>query len=186
VHPPGQPTGEIVKSNADRQTKAGERHDPKDPSPGRRRPRGSSARARHLDLGGLDQLTGYVVRRAQVWIFQDFKRRLRDFDITPAQFAVVKVVAANPGVAQARVAEVLGIERARLVEMLDRLGRRGLVVRSRSPSDRRTHALQLTHDGAALLERLQPCLAAHEQNVVARIGAEDKTTLLRILRPLLR
>ena len=103
----------------------------------------------HLNLGGLDQFTGYVVRRAQVWIFQDFKRVLRKFDITPAQFSVVKIVAANPGVVQARVAEVLAIERARLVEMLDRLERRGLIVRSRSPSDRRSHALHLTQGAPA-------------------------------------
>jgi DNA-binding MarR family transcriptional regulator len=140
----------------------------------------------HLDLGGLDQSTGYVVRRAQVWIFQDFKRLLRKFDITPAQFAVVKIVAANPGVVQARVAEVLAIERARLVEMLDRLERRGLIARSRSPSDRRSHALHLTPGGAGLLERLDPLIAAHEQHVLDRIGADDKRELLRILRPLLR
>ncbi len=140
----------------------------------------------HLDLGGLDQFTGYVVRRAQVWIFQDFKRVLRKFDITPAQFSVVKIVAANPGVVQARVAEVLAIERARLVEMLDRLERRGLIVRSRSPSDRRSHALHLTQGGASLLERLDPLIAAHEQHVLDRIGADDKRELLRILRPLLR
>jgi len=111
---------------------------------------------------------------------------LRKFDITPAQWAVVKIVAANPGIVQARVAELLAIERARLVEMLDRLERRGLIVRSRSPSDRRSHALHLTQGGAGLLERLDPLITAHEQHVLDRIGADDKRELLRILRPLLR
>ena len=82
---------------------------------------GSVKRAPKINLGGLDQFTGYVVRRAQVWIFQDFKRALKELDMTPAQFSVMKIVAANPGIAQARVAEVLCIERARLVQMLDRL-----------------------------------------------------------------
>jgi DNA-binding MarR family transcriptional regulator len=143
------------------------------------------ARGPQISLGGLDQFTGYAVRRAQVWIFQDFKRVLKNAEITPAQFAVMKIVAANAGIVQARVAEVLAIERARLVDMLDRLETRRLIARSRSPSDRRTHALQLTHEGAALLERLAPLIAAHEQHVVERIGAEDKRQLLRILGALL-
>ncbi len=147
---------------------------------------GSAKRAPKINLGGLDQFTGYVVRRAQVWIFQDFKRALKELDMTPAQFSVMKIVAANPGIAQARVAEVLCIERARLVQMLDRLEAPRLIDRTRSAIDRRSHALHLTAEGARVLERLQERIAAHERNVVARIGAKGKSDLLRLLEPFLR
>ena len=147
---------------------------------------GSVKRAPKINLGGLDQFTGYVVRRAQVWIFQDFKRALKELDMTPAQFSVMKIVAANPGIAQARVAEVLCIERARLVQMLDRLEAPRLIDRTRSAIDRRSHALHLTAAGARVLERLQERIEAHERNVVARIGAKGKSDLLRLLAPFLR
>lgn len=147
---------------------------------------GSAKRAPKINLGGLDQFTGYVVRRAQVWIFQDFKRALKELDMTPAQFSVMKIVAANPGIAQARVAEVLCIERARLVQMLDRLEAPRLIDRTRSAIDRRSHALHLTAAGARVLERLQERIEAHERNVVARIGAKGKSDLLRLLAPFLR
>ena len=147
---------------------------------------GAAARAPKINLGGLDQFTGYVVRRAQVWIFQDFKRALKELDMTPAQFSVMKIVAANPGIAQARVAEVLCIERARLVQMLDRLEAPRLIDRTRSATDRRSHALHLTAEGARMLERLEARIEAHERNVVARIGAKSKSDLLRLLAPFLR
>ena len=147
---------------------------------------GSAKRAPKINLGGLDQFTGYVVRRAQVWIFQDFKRALKELDMTPAQFSVMKIVAANPGIAQARVAEVLCIERARLVQMLDRLEAPRLIDRTRSAIDRRSHALHLTAEGARVLERLEERIEAHERNVVARIGAKGKSDLLRLLAPFLR
>jgi len=143
-------------------------------------------RAPKINLGGLDQFTGYVVRRAQVWIFQDFKRALKELDMTPAQFSVLKVVAANPGIAQARVAEALCIERARLVQMLDRLEMAGLIRRTRSATDRRSHALYLTDEGVRLLKRLEERIEEHERNVVARIGAKGKSDLLRLLAPFLR
>ena len=142
-------------------------------------------RSPNINLGGLDQLTGYVVRRAQVWIFQDFKRALQDLDVTPAQFSVMKVVAANPGIAQARVAEALGIERARLVQMLDRLETPGFVVRTPSSTDRRSHALQLTENGGRLLAQLEARITAHERNVVERLGVKGKSDLLRLLGPFL-
>jgi DNA-binding MarR family transcriptional regulator len=181
-----------VKATAGRQTASRAKGHAAAAAKGRRAslrrpyPGSSPERALHIDLGGLDELTGYVVRRAQVWIFQDFKRALKDLEMTPAQFAVMKIVAANAGIVQARVAEVLSIERARLVEMLDRLEARQLITRSRSATDRRSHALEVTRDGMALLDSLRPLIAEHEQNVLSRIGARDKAELLRILAPLLR
>jgi DNA-binding MarR family transcriptional regulator len=148
--------------------------------PGRRRGRAAPA-----DLGGLDALVGYVVRRAQLWMVQDFRRALKGLGITPAQFSVLRVIAANPGISQVRVAEALAIERARLVQMIDSLEAAGHVERSRSLVDRRSHALRLTEAGAALIERTQEPLETHERNIVARIGAREKEELQRILAPFL-
>jgi DNA-binding MarR family transcriptional regulator len=128
-------------------------------------------------------MTGYVVRRAQMWMIQDFRRVLKDLDVTPAQFSVLCVIAANPGLSQVRVAQALGIERARLVQMIDSLEAAGRVTRSRSATDRRSHELHLTTAGTALLEGAQELVEVHERNVVARIGARDKEELLRILAP---
>lgn len=142
-------------------------------------------RSAAVDLGGLDGMAGYVVRRAQVWIFQDVKRALGQFDFTPALFSVLVVIGANPGLAQARVAEALYIERARLVQMLDRLEGRRLIKRVRSLNDRRSHALHLTQEGGELLAGLQRLVQEHERRVVARIGAAGKAKLLSALSPLL-
>ena len=154
--------------------------------PKRRSARPRADLASSIALGGLDRFTGYVVRRAQVWMFQDFKRALKELDITPAQFSIMKVVGANPGIAQARVAEVLSIERARLVQMLDRLEAAALIQRSRSATDRRSHALLLTVEGVRMLTRLEDRIKLHERNVVARIGERGKSELLRLLAPFLR
>jgi DNA-binding MarR family transcriptional regulator len=130
-------------------------------------------------------MIGFVVRRAQVWMMQDFRRTLKGLDLTPAQFSVLRVIASNPGLAQARVAETLLIERARLVQMIDSLQAAGRVERTRSATDRRSHALHLTAAGAELLKRAQGPVEAHERNMAARIGAEDREELLRILGPFL-
>jgi hypothetical protein len=81
-----------------------------------------------IALDALAGHAGYAVRRFQIWIFQDFIRTLSAVDIRPTQYSVMTVIGANPGLTQMAVAKRLGIERARLVHLLDSLEQRDLVV----------------------------------------------------------
>src|SRR5262249_18812616 len=66
--------------------------------------------AQGADLGRLVGHLGYFVRRAQLWIFQDFIRTLAKVDIRPAQYSVLLLIEANPGLSQSTLAQTLGIE----------------------------------------------------------------------------
>jgi DNA-binding MarR family transcriptional regulator len=137
---------------------------------------------RVVELGVLDGHLGYFVRRFQVWIFQDFVRTLASFDIRPAQYSVLVVIDANPGLSQADLADTLGVERARLVRLLDALEKRGFTRRLPSPSDRRTHALFLTREGQQKLKRIKVLAAAHEARVEAVLGPEQRNQMLAALK----
>ncbi|MDO8877475.1 MAG: MarR family transcriptional regulator [Pseudolabrys sp.] len=135
-----------------------------------------------IDLGELNNHLGYFVRRIQVWIFQDFIRRLARIDISPAQFSVLVIIGANEGLSQSELAGTLGIERARLVRMLHLLDRRGLTERLPSTADGRRHALRLTRAGQAHLKQAKALAAQHEVNLLPKLGAERYRMLLDALR----
>jgi DNA-binding MarR family transcriptional regulator len=135
-----------------------------------------------IGLGVLNNHLGYFARRLQVWIFQDFIRRLAAIDISPAQFSVLVVIAANPGLSQADLAATLGIERARLVRLLHRLERRGLTQRLPSSADGRRHALRLTREGQKTLTQAKALAARHEAALKRRLGAARHRLLLGALR----
>jgi DNA-binding MarR family transcriptional regulator len=146
-------------------------------------PVGSSNNAKTpIDLGPLPELVGYVLRRAQLAVFQDFFAAFAPFDIRPAQFSVLTVIERNPGLAQSRVAEALGIKRTNFVGMLDELETRGLAERRQTARDKRSHALYLTADGVALMRKLKPVIKAHESRIVARLGEQDRDALVALLR----
>ena len=133
---------------------------------------------------GLDALVGhagYAVRRFQIWIFGDFVRTLAAVDIRPTQYSVMTVIGANPGLSQMAVAKRLGIERARLVHLLDSLEHRKLVKRIKSKSDRRSHALHLTASGETSLAQFKRLAAEHERHVEEKIGKANRERLLDIL-----
>jgi DNA-binding MarR family transcriptional regulator len=136
---------------------------------------------RSVDLGRLVGHLGYVVRRAQIWIFQDFIRTLAEVDIRPAQYSVLLVIEANHGLSQSAISETLGIERARLVRLLDSLEARRFVQRRRSRSDRRSHVLSLTAQGRTALARIKALADEHEQRLAQKVGSGSRKTLLRLL-----
>lgn len=141
----------------------------------------SAPAAPAVDLGPLPGLVGYVLRRVQLQVFQDFIERMADLDIRPAQFSVLSVIAANPGLKQTHIGTALGIKQANLVATIDELERRGLAKRIVTATDRRSYALHLTEAGERLLEQLNDRVAEHERRITARIGAAGKRRLLDLL-----
>jgi DNA-binding MarR family transcriptional regulator len=137
---------------------------------------------RTIALDGLDNHLGYFIRRVQVWVFQDFNRTLKSLSISPAQYSVLLIIDANPGLSQAELGRTLNIERARLVRVLQRLDRRGLTRRLRSSSDGRTHALQLTPKGRETMRRAMELAEQHEARLVDKFGVEPYRVVKNILR----
>ena len=158
----------------------------KRPPPDRKRTGNGSARADVMDREiGLDALAGhagYAVRRFQIWIFQDFIRRLSRIDISPAQFSVLVIIGANEGLSQSELGATLGIERARLVRMLHLLDRRGLTERLPSSADGRRHALRLTRAGQVQLKQAKALAAQHEASLLSKLGPERYRLMLEALR----
>jgi DNA-binding MarR family transcriptional regulator len=137
--------------------------------------------AEDIDMGILPDLVGFGLRCAQTAVFQHFGRAVAAHNVTPPQFGTLVLIEANPGISQSAVATALRFDRSTLVQIIDRLESRGLVVREASARDRRSHALKLTEDGAALLETLKRSVAQHENHITHDLSKDDKRVLLDLL-----
>lgn len=139
---------------------------------------GEATSGGELDLAELTGVVGYVMRRAQIAIFEDFIARFAALDLKPAQYSVLLVIGRNPGRKQSEIAAALGIQRPNFVAMLDELERRGLAERVRSVTDRRSHAIVLTDDGRALLDRALAVQADQEAIIASRLGPGGREALV--------
>jgi DNA-binding MarR family transcriptional regulator len=146
-----------------------------------RRRKHAAARPPDVDIGALTCLIGYMLRRAQIAVFQDVFRAFAEVGIRPAQFSVLTVIAHNPGRTQSQVAAALGIKRTNFVALIDSLERRGLAERRPAPSDRRSHALHLTEAGRATVRRLNRMVDRLEAGMIRRIGRNRRGVLLELL-----
>ncbi|HEV2675254.1 MAG TPA: MarR family transcriptional regulator [Aliidongia sp.] len=131
--------------------------------------------------GVLDGLLGYRLRRAQVAVFADFAQTMAGYELTPGQFGTLALIAANPGLSQTALGTALGIDRSSVVPLIDKLERRRLVERAPHARDRRSHALRLTDEGAALFETARAAVARHEAHIFASLAPAERETLARLL-----
>lgn len=134
-----------------------------------------------VELGILRTLLGYHLRRAQIAVFQHFTETMGEADITPGQFGVLSVISGNSGLSQTQLGNALGIDRSTVVAVIDRLEGRGLVMRAASPTDRRSHALKLSEEGARLLRRLEEMVQEHERHIARTLSAEEQKRLIDLL-----
>ena len=134
-----------------------------------------------VDIGALTCLIGYMLRRAQIAVFQDVFRAFAEVGIRPAQFSVLTAIAHNPGRTQSQISAALGIKRTNFVALIDSLERRGLAERRPAPRDRRSHALHLTTAGKATVRRLNRMVAKLEAGMIRRIGRGRRAVLLELL-----
>ena len=139
--------------------------------------------AQNLDRGLLPSLLGYALRRAQSAVFADFAATFTKAGeaLTPGEFGLLVLVERNAGMSQMALARALGIDRSTLVPILDRLQARGFLMRHRSPTDGRTHALALTPAGEKALARFARLVRAHEKRIAAGLSSAETRTLIELL-----
>ena len=85
------------------------------------------------------------------------------------------------GVPQQQMCEMLSIDANNLVLLLNSLEQAGHVRRSRDPDDRRRHLVELTPAGRRALERAERAQETIEDELLAPLSREERTTLHALL-----
>ena len=135
-----------------------------------------------INTGLLPNLLGYNLRRAQIALWRDFNRTVREGDVRPGVFSLLILVDANPGIAQIDLANQLDIDKATIVGLVHRLERQHWVVRKTSAVDRRRQGVYITAAGRTTLKNLREEMLEHEMRFTRLFSAEELAQLITYLR----
>jgi MarR family transcriptional regulator, organic hydroperoxide resistance regulator len=135
-----------------------------------------------LVFAELDGLLGYLLRRAQGAMHRDFMASVASFELTQKQAATMWLIQANAGASQAEIAAALGMDRATMMALTDRLEDRGFVIRKRSSVDRRRQDLYLTPAGQSVLRKCKARITEHEEKFRSMFTATEYASLLDALK----
>jgi DNA-binding MarR family transcriptional regulator len=137
--------------------------------------------AKTIDMAGLDREVGFALRLAQIAVFKDVMECLKPLSLRPAEYSLLVLVHANPGLKQHALGAVLSVQGPNLATMVDQVESRGLILRSPIPSDRRAHALHLTTKGRSVLRQAKIAHATHQARLERCLGKTSALDLIAVL-----
>ena len=136
------------------------------------------------DLSLLYTRPGFLLRRAHQISAAVFEDECRSVGLTPAQFGVLTILHASPGMDQSSLARSLGFDKVTVLRVLRGLEARGLVGRTPAPASRRNMAVALLPEGEKLLRQAQkPAERAYER-LMTPLSPEQQLQLVALLQQL--
>jgi MarR family transcriptional regulator, lower aerobic nicotinate degradation pathway regulator len=134
---------------------------------------------------GLSRLyarPGFLLRRAHQISAAVFEDACKDLGLTPAQFGVLTVLQAHPGLGQSSLARALGFDKVTVLRVLRGLEARGLVERGPAQESRRNVSVSLTAEGDSLLRQAQKPAERAYKRLMAPLTPEQQEQLLDLLQ----
>jgi len=109
-------------------------------------------------------------------------RRLKYLGLSQASWVAVAAIAgAQSPLSQSELAQILGVEGATIVTMVDRLVKTGLVQRIATLSDRRKKLLVVTAQGKDLYEKVRSEADALGKEILDKVAEQDMQVTMRVL-----
>ena len=134
--------------------------------------------------GTLANAVSYRIRLLQIAAYKAFEQQVSGFGSAPRYFGALKLIDANPGIPQTRLAEAIFLDRSSLVPILDTLTREGWVERRKASQDKRVRRVFLTEAGRTRLAELEKQMIEHEEALTRGLSMAEKDQLLALLRRL--
>ncbi|MBB4121213.1 MarR family winged helix-turn-helix transcriptional regulator [Martelella radicis] len=145
-------------------------------------PRLSPQLTEDVDLGELNNSLGFLLRVAQVRVYDQFYERFGADDLRPGEFSMLWLMHLNPGIKQGILAQTLRIKPAHMTKTVRRFEDQGLIEREIPDHDRRSVLLKLTAKG-------EDFVAANKRNFFGEnaynshgLSAEEEAMLAHLLK----
>jgi DNA-binding MarR family transcriptional regulator len=119
--------------------------------------------------------------RLSAVIAESYSRR---FGLSIPEWRVIAVLALEPGISAAEVAERTAMDKVAVSRAVSRLLTTGRARRETAAGDRRRSVLELTQEGRRIYLRIAPALRRYEAELLAGLSARDRKLLDVILRRL--
>ncbi len=132
----------------------------------------------------VQDMAGHLIRRLHQQSTQLFVLRTQaaGFDLTPVQYAALEAIYENPGIDQARVAEMIGYDRATIGGVIERLEKKDWIRRVVSEQDRRARQLSTTPKGNKVRAALEPIVQDLQRDILQPLTDDEQKRFINLAR----
>ena len=130
----------------------------------------------------IEDCINYLLTGAQHKVFIEMKKGLKELDLTPVQYGVLKCIwqfdMSNPK----DIAAFLGVENSTVSGILDRMESKGMLVREIDINDRRHINIKLSEDTNKLESAVNEIVERVNREVLCEFSPEESAQLKDYLR----
>jgi DNA-binding MarR family transcriptional regulator len=130
---------------------------------------------------GSEPVLGLYLHTAYYAFMATYESRVGRGEITPSVIGVLALLALRPGMSQAELARLMGLERATVGVLVARAIDARFVRRTASNKDARRYSLQLTTFGEQMLAKLRQRIPDHESHAAGRLTLGERVQLRALL-----
>lgn len=134
------------------------------------------------DNWSAEESIGYLLRTTVSTLMRAAETAMRPHGLTSVQWAPLMIISRGGNPTAASLARDLNTDTGAMTRMLDRLEAKGLLMRTRSATDRRVVELTLTEQGRELTTLIPHHLASVYNNHLAGFSPEEFQQLKQFLR----
>lgn len=135
-----------------------------------------------VDLDRLGTALGFLMRLAQLKIYERFFAEVGEHELKPGEFSVLWVILNNPGIRQSVLGQRLMIKRAHMTKLIRALEDQGLVSRRIPDDDRRAVEITLTPDAVEKVRQAGEWFFTYEDSVGSNLSTAERQQLTGLMR----
>jgi DNA-binding MarR family transcriptional regulator len=130
----------------------------------------------------LEESPGHLLRRAQQYADDLYKKEVGNDGLTARQFTVLHAISEKEGLSQTDLVRRTGIDRSTLADMIARLNKKGYVARQRTKDDARANSVKLTASGKKILSSHESKVIKAEQEALSMLPKTQQGTFMKSLK----
>lgn len=131
----------------------------------------------------MQESIGIRIRTASKSLEKALGEKLKqELDLTGSKWKVLAALAAQNGISQRQLADLIFVEGPTLVSILDKMEELDLVKRKLDPQDRRNNLIFMTKKSQTIVSKIADCILDLRKTITRNVSKKDLETTKKVLQ----
>jgi DNA-binding MarR family transcriptional regulator len=132
------------------------------------------------------QNLAYLINKASKQLKNKLDKALKEFDITAAQFSVIiQIHSSEQPITAAEIADRLGSDRPTISGIINRLKKKGILIKTYNPEDKRSSYLEIYKEANKLVDEVKTISDELTIDIFSIYSKEEAKQLTEMIRKLI-
>lgn len=133
----------------------------------------------------LKEYFGYILKKSAFRFKHKQEEALKSYGLIPPHMAILKILMITPTINQITLGDELGVDKATMVKLLDKLEKKKLVRRVVDPNDRRGKLIEISASGQKKLVEMGAIMEGVTEDFLKPLNKAERKFLHEMLLKLI-